>query len=165
MSERDPRHGRWAGWIAGLGLIATAMTLGCGSSEGAAEMQRKGFHCLDSWDGAHPEVVELVKGELRDPSSFQHIETRVSPVSDQGLHSFTMEYRAANGFGGMNVGASAGEYVNADVFGSVDGEAVEAVGECAVLSWVKPDAKAVTFTNAGFAWLAAVLQRPDGASQ
>ena len=136
-----------------LGAVGLMLAVGCSGSEGAAEWQRKGFHCLSLWDGSHSEVVRLVKEDLRDPDSFQHIETRVSVVSDQGLHSFTMEYRARNGFGGMNVGASTGVYVNADV-GGVDGEAA-AVKECAVLRWAKPDteAHAYTYTPAGAAWL------------
>lgn len=125
--------------------------LGCSGSEDADA----GFHCLSSWDGSHPEIVQLVRGELRDPDSFQHIETRVTPVSDQGLHSFTMEYRARNGFGGMNVYASTGEYANADV---EDADSETAVEECAVLSWVRPDAESPTFTPAGWAWLARVLE-------
>lgn len=137
--------------------IACAIALGCGGSAEDAAERAAGFHCLSSWDGSHSEVVRLVKGELRDPDSFQHIETRVTPVDGQGLHSFTMEYRARNGFGGMNVGVSTGAYVNADVdvktLLDADGETTE-VEECAVLSWVKPDAESRTLTPAFFTWLA-----------
>ena len=154
-------------------VLLWAAALGCSGSEDAAEMQRKGFHCLSSWDGSHSEVVRLVKGELRDPDSFQHVETRVTPVSDQGLHSFTMKYRARNGFGGMNVGVSNGVYVNADVDAETsspsllldaDSETAE-VEECMVLSWVKPDAERRTLTPAFFAWLAARAGGEDTATR
>jgi hypothetical protein len=40
-----------------------------------------------------------VKDRLRDPSSFEHIDTVISPVDD-GDHKVVMTYRANNGFGG-----------------------------------------------------------------
>jgi hypothetical protein len=39
---------------------------------------------------------------LRDPDSFEHIETSIFP-NDNGEHGLWMTYRARNGFGGMNV--------------------------------------------------------------
>jgi hypothetical protein len=47
--------------------------------------------------------VKYVKENLRDPASYDHIETRISPVSKKGEHVLIMKYRAKNGFGGMNV--------------------------------------------------------------
>lgn len=41
--------------------------------------------------------------QLRDPDSFEHIETRITPVDDDGQHLLFMRYRAANGFGGLNL--------------------------------------------------------------
>lgn len=79
----------------------------------AAEDRRKGFHCLSGWDGSHPKFKREVVDRLRDPDSFEHIETRVTPVND-GKHTIVMEYRAKNGFGGMVVGAAAGSYANND---------------------------------------------------
>jgi len=79
----------------------------------AQEERRKGFHCLSKWDGSHREFKQAVTKNLRDPDSFEHIETRVTPVKD-GKHRIIMEYRARNGFGGMVVGQATGAYANSD---------------------------------------------------
>ncbi|MES0861574.1 cell envelope integrity protein TolA [Ruegeria sp. SCPT10] len=68
-----------------------------------AEERRKGFHCLSSWDGSHRELKKAVKAALRNPDSFEHIQTLITPRTANGQHRVTMEYRAQNGFGGMNV--------------------------------------------------------------
>jgi hypothetical protein len=95
------------------GAIALAMCTGGGdSSEDAAETaadRQAGFHCLSGWDGSHREFVEKVKARLRDPGSFEHVETRVTP-NNGGQHAVIMEYRARNGFGGMNVGKAMGTF-------------------------------------------------------
>lgn len=69
-----------------------------------AENKRKGFHCLSAWDGSEPDVVEAVKRTLRDPGSFEHVKTTITPVNAKGFHYLIMIYRARNGFGGMNIG-------------------------------------------------------------
>lgn len=69
----------------------------------AAENRRKGFHCLNSWNGSHRGVVNWLKDNLRDPDSYEHIETRITPVNTAGEHTLIMQYRARNGFGGMTV--------------------------------------------------------------
>lgn len=74
-----------------------------------AENKRKGFHCLSSWDGSQTKVVELIKSALNDPDSFDHDETMVSPIKN-GMHRFTMRYRAKNAFGGVVVGNASGTY-------------------------------------------------------
>ena len=76
----------------------------------AAETRRKGFHCLSSWNGSHRGVKNYIVDRLRDPDSFEHVETRITPVNANGEHTLIMQYRARNGFGGMNV-----EYVTARV--------------------------------------------------
>jgi hypothetical protein len=73
----------------------------------AEEDQRRGFHCLSGWDGSNASLVQQVKDQLREPDSFEHIETRITPEVD-GRHNITMEYRARNGFGGMNVATAVG---------------------------------------------------------
>ena len=65
--------------------------------------KRKGFHCLSGWDGTHRGVESYVKERLRDPDSYQHKETRITPVKN-GKHMLVMEYRAKNGFGGYAFG-------------------------------------------------------------
>ena len=74
--------------------------------QASAEERRKGFHCLSAWDGSQDGVVRAVKAQLREPDSFEHIETRIGPVDGDGEHAVLMSYRARNGFGGMNVGSA-----------------------------------------------------------
>lgn len=77
----------------------------------ARAKRENGFHCLSGWDGSHRQLVSYVKDRLREPSSFEHIETRVTPVKD-GTHTALMRYRARNGFGGMNVGTVVSTYAH-----------------------------------------------------
>ena len=51
---------------------------------------------------------------MRDPKSFEHIETRITPKNPQGDHQLVMQYRAKNGFGGMTVGAVVASVRNND---------------------------------------------------
>jgi len=67
-----------------------------------AENKRKGFHCLSPWDGSHRQVARTVENSMRNPDSFDHVETRITPVKD-GQHVLTMKYRGQNGFGGMSL--------------------------------------------------------------
>lgn len=60
-----------------------------------------GQHCLSG--GQHSQLVEWVKQTLRNPSSFEHISTTISPRDADGEHALAMRFRAENGFGGMNV--------------------------------------------------------------
>jgi len=114
--------------IVGLGILIvlgfilySCVSGGSESPEDAAakrleerENKRKGFHCLSAWDGSHSEFKNAVKDRMRDPKSFEHVETRVTPVSDAGTHTIIMKYRAKNGFGGMNMGNAIGSYRNSD---------------------------------------------------
>lgn len=65
--------------------------------------ERRGMHCLNNWDGSHWKMQAEIKRRLRDPDSFDHIETRIAPIDEVGNHSIFMKYRARNGFGGMNI--------------------------------------------------------------
>ena len=106
-----------AGLAVILGLIYAAATCAAGGGKSdqhkaadaakAIEDKRKGFHCLSAWDGSNDSLVEQVKATLRDPASFEEIETKITPVKD-GKHMIIMTYRAKNGFGGMNVGSAIG---------------------------------------------------------
>ena len=80
----------------------------------AAEDKRKGFHCLSAWDGSHKAFADDVKDMMRDPDSFEVIDTRVTPVASDGTHSILMDYRSRNGFGGMNVAVALGSFRNSD---------------------------------------------------
>jgi hypothetical protein len=76
--------------------------------------KRKGFHCLSSWDGSHRSVNKYVEKNLRDPDSFDHIETRITPVDKNGEHKLIMSYRAKNGFGGLTTGITVATIQNSD---------------------------------------------------
>ena len=67
------------------------------------KLDKAQFNCTSHWDGSVPDVVDAVKNNLRDPSSFEHIETKVSLVSKDDEQVVIMKYRARNGFGGMNI--------------------------------------------------------------
>ena len=71
-------------------------------AEAEAEERRSGFHCLSGWDGSNRSMVEQVRAVMRNPSSFEHVETAIYP-NDKGEHGVWMTFRAENGFGGMNV--------------------------------------------------------------
>lgn len=119
QAKKQQEVGQIAGGIGCLvvgALILGFCTLGGGSDpkeEAAqatktAEDRRKGFHCLSAWDGSNRSLVDQVKARLRDPGSFEHAETRITPVGEGGKHAIIMEYRARNGFGGMNVNKAVG---------------------------------------------------------
>jgi hypothetical protein len=74
------------------------------ASEEASDNRRQGFHCLSPIDGSHPAIVSAVKRGLRDPKSYEHIETQITPLDASGKHQLMMHYRATNGFGGMTDG-------------------------------------------------------------
>lgn len=78
-----------------------------GSSEDTATSdeiadRQKGLHCLSDWDGSNRSTVRQVKDRMRNPSSFEHVETEIYG-NDNGEHGLWMTFRAENGFGGMNV--------------------------------------------------------------
>lgn len=73
-----------------------------------AREQESGFHCLSGWDGSSRPFKEAIKSALRDPDSFEHIETRITKRNPAGEHGVVMNYRARNGFGGMNVSTAIG---------------------------------------------------------
>ncbi|MER8921683.1 hypothetical protein [Mesorhizobium sp. M0802] len=79
-----------------------------------AERHRNGFHCLSAWDGSESDLVAKVKEMLRDPSSFEHVKTQITQVNSSGEHTVIMEYRARNGFGGLNVEFATGTIKNSD---------------------------------------------------
>lgn len=72
------------------------------------EERRKRFHCLSAWDGSHQTFKLAVRDSMRNPPSFEHMETRITPVNEKGQHTLLMKYRAENGFGGMNTGVATG---------------------------------------------------------
>lgn len=70
----------------------------------AAEARERelGLHCMVI---DRPKTVlrqEIIR-RLRDPSSFDHIATRITPVNARGEHTMLVQFRARNGFGGLGV--------------------------------------------------------------
>jgi len=63
--------------------------------------KEQGLHCLSSWDGSNRSTKSQVKAMMRNPDSFEHIETKIAPANED-KHALFMQYRAQNGFGGMN---------------------------------------------------------------
>lgn len=94
---------------------AAAQEVAAAEAKSAAD-KNQGFHCLSAWDGSSAQLEVLVKASLRDPDSFEHEETRITPVKD-GKHAIMMRYRAKNGFGGYNKGVA---------LGSIDHESCDA---------------------------------------
>lgn len=62
--------------------------------------RKAGFHCTRHSGGTHGELVYQVKEKLKDPGSFEHIRTTITPMDDTGNHRLVMRFRAANSFGG-----------------------------------------------------------------
>lgn len=55
------------------------------------------------WDGSHYELVYWLKSQLKDPGSYEHINTTYRDNSDHLM--LYMRYRAKNSFGGYSVGS------------------------------------------------------------
>ena len=87
----------------GIFFGKSAAELGRDADKQAAE-RKAGFHCLSGLDGSHRGIVSALKPTLRNPESFQHVETKITPVNAKGQHVLTMSYRAENGFGGLAFG-------------------------------------------------------------
>ena len=79
-----------------------------------AENRERGLHCLNGWDGSLPALNEAVKSQLRDPDSFEHVDTIIAPKGLDDRHDIMMKYRAKNGFGGLNVEHVKGTVSNVD---------------------------------------------------
>ena len=82
--------------------------------EKAAEQvyeKRRGWHCLSSWDGSHPQFKNDVKARLNDPDSFKHDITRVGS-NQKGKHQIRMVFRARNALGGVVKNTAIGTYDN-----------------------------------------------------
>lgn len=81
------------------------------------EEQRKGFHCLSTWDGNHSGLERLIRNRLNDPGSMETIDTRISPVDSSGKHRVILVFTAKNAFGGR---------VRNTAIGTIDNETCEA---------------------------------------
>lgn len=71
-----------------------------------AELDRSSYEkCFSSVFGTPTGLDALVRDQLRDPESFEAIETRLASPNAHGEIDFRTRYRARNGFGGMSVGS------------------------------------------------------------
>lgn len=78
-----------------------------------AEDRRNGVHCLNPSDGSHPEFIRAVKARLRDPDTFQHLETRVIDLDEAGRNIVGMAFRMRDRRSGeMVVGSALGAFSN-----------------------------------------------------
>lgn len=77
------------------------------------ELDRKaGKHC-QGYRGEARNLSGLVKQKLRNPASFEHVSTTLSPAED-GVHAAVMKYRATNGFGAVDAYVAVGEVRKSD---------------------------------------------------
>ncbi|HYF84577.1 MAG TPA: hypothetical protein VEB00_16365 [Clostridia bacterium] len=54
---------------------------------------------FSAWDGSHKDLVKLIKDNMNDPKSFEHVETRYKDDGD-GITVY-MKFRGKNAFGGL----------------------------------------------------------------
>lgn len=73
-----------------------------------------GKHCLSGFSGEHRDLARVIKADLREPDSYEHISTIIWPVDADGNHKLQMRYRARNGFGGMGIGDVSATVKNSD---------------------------------------------------
>jgi hypothetical protein len=101
--------------LAAFGIFV-AWSILFGKSDGMpdSEKREKGFHCLSAFNGSSYLFNDAIKIRLRDPDSFEHVETRITSVGADGLHTIYTKFRAKNGFGGMNVSNAYGKVRNSD---------------------------------------------------
>lgn len=73
-----------------------------------ASTKADGSYCSGVWDGSNASLVDEVKQELRDPSSFEHQDSWFSAPDDRGLVKVKMIFRSKNAFGGFETGEAIG---------------------------------------------------------
>lgn len=54
-----------------------------------------------AWDGSCRPVEQLIKKQLNDPGSYEHVETRYRPNADTSAFTVYTQFRAKNGFGAL----------------------------------------------------------------
>ena len=66
-------------------------------TEGARDKRLREW--ISPWDGSHVKAIDWIKARMHDPSSFQHVETK---VYDEGDHlRVQTRFRGRNQFGAM----------------------------------------------------------------
>ena len=87
-------------------IISIAILIGLSVSAQASDTQ---FKCLSAWDGSYGALKSYTKKTMKDPKSFEHRETRITPVVG-GYQNVFMQYAGRNSFGGMVI-----EYIGAKI--------------------------------------------------
>lgn len=93
---------RFAAIGGGLFALFIFFALIMGPAKVTPAEYQSGTHCLRSFDGSLPALRDQVRNALRDPDSFELVDTTITPLNADKLHTVTMTYRARNGFGGVN---------------------------------------------------------------
>ena len=126
-TEKPKKNDDWRNLgIAGAIIVAVFFLASTGDTESerepkaqpSAREQRinRGFSI---WNGSHRALTGQNKANLKDPSSFEHVETRYTDHGDDTL-TVTTHYRAKNSFGALVVG-----HVTAKVH--IDGHVIEII--------------------------------------
>lgn len=84
------------------------------------EPKDRQYACTASLDGSMSGFAREVESSLRDPDSFEHIQSFATTVDHDGMQRVRMKFRARNGFGGVNVEMA---------------EAVVQNAGCEIISW------------------------------
>jgi|TARA_B100001093_G_C26000450_1_gene665441 hypothetical protein len=87
-------------------MIMIAILIGFSATAQATEPK---FKCLSAWDGSYPDLKRYTKKSMKDPKSFDHRETRITPIVN-GHQNVFMQYAGRNSFGGMVI-----EYIGAKI--------------------------------------------------
>ena len=71
------------------------------------------FKCLSVWDGSYSDLKRYTKKILKDPKSFEHDSTVITPIVNDEQTVY-MTYRAKNSFGGVVVDRIGAKIKNSD---------------------------------------------------
>jgi len=89
-----------------LAIVVIVILVGVFSEEEVLtpdqEWQKTIDHCFSAWDGSHIELERIIKNGVKDPGSYEHIQTK-HILDDSLTMSVMMSFRSKNGFGGMVV--------------------------------------------------------------
>lgn len=119
----EPMKRKSVGCLGAVAILAVALVIGSIISTGggsgskepakpktAAELRAdKIQNQFSPWDGSHRQLEAVLKKSLKDPDSYEHIETRFKDNGDEGIY-VVMKYRAKNSFGGYVVNSVAATY-------------------------------------------------------
>src|SRR3546814_4737920 len=82
-------------------MLGCFLLLGYLTTGGETKFSNPQAACLDS--RYMFDILWEVKQSLREPDSFEHIRSSATAVDENGVQRILIEFRARNGFGGMNI--------------------------------------------------------------